>query len=242
MSPSRSSRRASRFCIEGALDYAQTQIDTVGSVTETAVYEHYLTLIHDFRRTYAIPFGVEPFFVNLHAADRSLYPGPPTDFAITANSGSVKLDAGLKVTVDGVVLGTSDMARSLVTTDQAREAYEFFLHIVRDEIIGGLVAGRNCQEVHTDAVAAILKNRDRLIELELLDKTVDFASEYNKRNVGHLMGKQESFGIEFKQGHDTALPPRSLGAAEIQWSYGRYSIGAEDMWFIGKDKTYITSK
>ncbi|GAA0996806.1 hypothetical protein GCM10009555_093260 [Acrocarpospora macrocephala] len=233
--------RASRFCIEGALAFAQDRLDSHGGVRENEVYARYLDLVHEFRRRYEIPFTLEPFFVNLHAADRSLYPGPPTDFRITTNTGSVKLDAGLKVGVNGVVLGTSDMARSLVTTPQGREAYEFFLKVVREDIIGTLTVGRNCEQVHHDAVAAIMRNRARLIELDLLSDDVDFPAEYGKRNVGHLMGKQESFGIEFKRGHDIALPARSLGAAEIQWSYGRYSIGAEDMWYLGADKTYITS-
>ncbi|GAA1256351.1 hypothetical protein GCM10009633_29970 [Janibacter melonis] len=233
--------RASRYCIEGSLAYAREQLDTVGQVSEREVHRRYRELIHEFRIEHDIPFGIEPFFVNLHASDRSLYPGPPTDHLITSTTGSVKLDAGLKVTASGVVLATSDMARSLLTTDEGREGYEFFLKVVREDIISTLEAGRLCDQVHADAVSAILDNRDRLIDLELLDPEIDFAAEYRKRNVGHLMGKQESFGIEFKPGHDIALPARSLGAAEIQWAFGRYGIGAEDMWYLGRDRTYITS-
>ncbi|GAA3703577.1 hypothetical protein GCM10023081_44920 [Arthrobacter ginkgonis] len=233
--------RASTYCISGALKHAEETIAERGYITENEAHAKYRELIHAFRAEHGIPFALEPFFVNLHAADRSLYPGPPTDFRITAGSGSVKLDAGLKVTHNGVVLATSDMARSLVTTDEAREGYEFFLKVVREDIIGALHAGKDCEVVHREAVEAVLAHRQRLIELNLLAEETDFAAEYGKRNVGHLMGKQESFGLEFKPGHPFALPARSLGAAEIQWSFGNYSIGAEDMWYIGADRVYNTT-
>lgn len=233
--------RASTHCIAGALKHAEETIAKRGYITENETHLKYRELIHRFRAEHAIPFALEPFFVNLHAANRSLYPGPPTDFRITTASGSVKLDAGLKVTHNGIVLATSDMARSLVTTKEAREGYELFLKVVRKDIIGALHEGKDCEVVHREAVQAILAHRERLIELNLLAEETDFAAEYGKRNVGHLMGKQESFGLEFKPGHPFALPARSLGAAEIQWSFGNYSIGAEDMWYIGADRVYNTT-
>lgn len=45
--------------------------------------------------------------------------------------------------------------------------------------------------------------------------------DYKKRNVGHLMGKQESFATELRPGHDHVL------------RVGDRTIGLEDMWFMG---------
>ena len=105
--------RASTFAIERALTLLNEKLENDGSSTESQLYADYLEGIHLFRFEHKVPFGIEPYFVNLHASDRTLYPTTPTDALITKKSGCVELDSGVKVTADGVVLGTSDMGRSL---------------------------------------------------------------------------------------------------------------------------------
>jgi hypothetical protein len=233
--------QASRYCIEGALDYAEQALGSGQPITEYDVYQRYLDLIHDFRRAFQVPFAIEPFFVNCHAADRCLYPAIPVNHVLTERTKSLKFDAGLKVSIDGVVLGTSDIARTLVTTPEGKEAYGIFTEIVRDKVIRRLRPGSVCEQVHRDCVDEILRHEQRLVEIGLMPEGIDMHAEYGRRNVGHLMGKQESFTTELRPGHTYALHEGAIGAVEIQWPYLDQSIAAEDLWFVAADQTYITS-
>lgn len=230
--------RASVTCIEQALDFAQRQIGSGNALTENAVYEVYLEAIASFRELHGIPFCIEPYFTNLHSSSRMLFPGPPTEFPLDGETKCIQLDAGVKVTVGGVVLATSDMARSLLLTPEGKEAYDLLTRIMREDIIGGLKPGVVCSDVHATTMVALTANRQRLEELGMLAEGIDFLSEYKKRNVGHLMGKQESFANELRPGYDHVLHVGSMGAAEIPWRFGDHAIGTEDMWFIGRDKTF----
>jgi len=230
--------RASVTAIEAAVAWGHEQLDAGAAFTELDMHAVYLEALDRFRLDHAVPFAIEPYFTNLHSSQRMLFPGPPTEFPIDASTTCVQLDAGVKVTIDGVVVATSDMARSLLRTSEGREAYEILTRAVREAIIGKLRPGVVCEDVHAATLEHLATVRPRMVELGLLGPEVDFDTEYRKRNVGHLMGKQESFANELRPGYRHVLTVGSYGAAEIPWRYGTHAIGTEDLWFIGSDRTY----
>lgn len=230
--------RASVTAIDAAVAWGHARLDSGESTTEWEMYGVYLDALDRFRLDHRIPFAIEPYFTNLHSSQRMLFPGPPTDFPIDADTTCVQLDAGVKVTIDGVTVATSDMARSLLRTPEGREAYEILTTAVRDVIIGGIRPGVVCEDVHARTLEHLATVRPRMVEIGLLGDEVDFDTEYRKRNVGHLMGKQESFANELRPGYRHELHVGSYGAAEIPWRYDRHAIGTEDLWFIGSERTY----
>ncbi|MCX0271695.1 aminopeptidase P family N-terminal domain-containing protein [Nocardia zapadnayensis] len=234
--------RASVFAIEEALAWAEAGLDAGRSFTELDINAVYLDKIIEFRTANDIPFGIEPYFTNLHSSNRMLFPGPPVDFPIDAETTCIQLDAGVRIVIDGVIVATSDMARSLPRTPAAKEAYAFFFDVVREGIIGQLRPGVICEDVHEGTLRYLAPHLDRMVEIGMLGTEVDFNTEYRKRNVGHLMGKQESFANELRPGYKHALDIGSYGAAEIPWRYDNAAIGTEDLWYIGRDRTYIVSK
>lgn len=231
--------RASVTAIDAAVAWGHARLDEGESFTELDMYAVYLEAVDQFRLEHRIPVAIEPYFTNLHSSQRMLFPGPPTDFTIDASTTCVQLDAGVKVTIDGVTVATSDMARSMLRTDEGREAYELLTTAVREGVIGALGPGVVCEDVHAATLAHLATIRPRMVELGLLGPEVDFDTEYRKRNVGHLMGKQESFANELRPGYRHVLSVGSYGAAEIPWRYGRHAIGTEDLWFLGSERTYI---
>lgn len=233
--------RASVTCIEDALEFARQTLARGESLTEADIYTEYLRLLEVFRNTHQIPFDIEPYFANLTASERMLFPGPPTDHMIDPTSRCVQLDAGVQISKDGVVLATSDMARSLPMTPEGERAYALLTEIVRGTIVPALRPGVVCEDVHAATMDALEAVRDELESLGVMASGVDFVTEYRKRNVGHLMGKQESFVTELRPGYRQTLTVGAIGAAEIPWRFGEYSLAAEDMWFIGADRTYITT-
>ncbi|WP_030741856.1 M24 family metallopeptidase [Streptomyces sp. NRRL F-5135] len=233
--------RASVFAIEEALAWAEEGLDAGRSFTELDINAVYLEKIVEFRTVNEIPFGVEPYFTNLHSSNRMLFPGPPVDYPINNETTCIQLDAGVRVVFDGVTVATSDMARSLPRTAAAKEAYRFFFEVVREGIIGQLRPGVVCEDVHEGTMRYLAPHLDRMVRIGMLGTDVDFNTEYRKRNVGHLMGKQESFANELRPGYKHVLEVGSYGAAEIPWRYENAAIGTEDLWYIGRDRTYIVS-
>ncbi|MEU6608425.1 M24 family metallopeptidase [Streptomyces shenzhenensis] len=234
--------RASVFAIEEALAWAEEGLDAGRSFTELDINAVYLKKIIEFRTENEIPFGIEPYFTNLHSSNRMLFPGPPVDYPINDETTCIQLDAGVRIVFDGVNVATSDMARSLPRTAAAKEAYTFFFDVVREGIIGQLKPGVVCEDVHEGTLRYLAPHLDRMVQIGMLGTDVDFNTEYRKRNVGHLMGKQESFANELRPGYKHVLTVGSYGAAEIPWRYENAAIGTEDLWYIGRDRTYILSK
>ncbi|WP_328392959.1 aminopeptidase P family N-terminal domain-containing protein [Nocardia sp. NBC_00416] len=234
--------RASVFAIEEALAWAGAGLDAGRTFTELDIYAVYVDKINEFRTGNEIPFAVEPYFTNLHSSNRMLFPGPPVDYPINDETTCIQLDAGVRIVIDGVIVATSDMARSLPRTAAAKEAYSFFFDVVREGIIGQLAPGVICEDVHEGTLRYLAPHLDRMVEIGMLGTEVDFDTEYRKRNVGHLMGKQESFANELRPGYKHVLDIGSYGAAEIPWRYDNAAIGTEDLWYIGRDRTYILSK
>ena len=232
--------RTSVTIMENTLEWTRKRIDRGEEFTELDIYDKYLAELELFTKD--IPFDVEPYFTNLHSSNRMLFPGPPVDFPINASTRCIQLDAGVAVKQDGVVLGTSDMARSLPRTEAAVEAYEYFFDVVREGIIGQLRPGVVCADVHEATLDYVAPKLSRMVEIGMLGKDTDFNGIYRKRNVGHLMGKQESFANELRPGYKHVLHHGSYGAAEIPWRYNGVAIGTEDLWYIGADKTFILSQ
>ncbi|WP_395475256.1 Xaa-Pro aminopeptidase [Saccharopolyspora spinosa] len=233
--------QASRYCIEGALQHAQRALDEGIALTERDVYRRYLELIPQFRAEFGIPFAIAPYFANCHTADRTTYPAIPTEHPLTEATTTLKFDAGLKIAVDGVVMATSDIARSLVRSPGGQAAYRIFTDVIRNGIIPNLRPGSVCEKVHHDCVELVLAHEAELVESGLMPAGIDLHAEYGRRNVGHLMGKQESFLTELRPGHTYVLSEGSFGACEIQWPYRDHSIAAEDLWYVGRDATYAIS-
>ncbi|WP_449276999.1 M24 family metallopeptidase [Leucobacter sp. GX24907] len=230
--------RASTYAMENALERLGSKLQAGQESTEAELYGDYLAGIHDFRITHRIPFGIEPYFVNEHASDRTLFPTTPTDAPITAESGCVELDTGVKVTIDGVVVATSDMGRSLPLTAGAAQAYGVLTRVIREQIIPSIRPGVPMSQVHAEALESLTAVRGELEEAGLLEADTDFVSWYQKRNVGHLMGKQESFANELRPGYEHVLRVGDYGAAETPWRFGKIGISTEDLWFIGEDRTF----
>ncbi|MEU6943223.1 M24 family metallopeptidase [Streptomyces rubiginosohelvolus] len=234
--------RASVFAIEEALAWAEEGLDAGRSFSELDINAVYLDKIAEFRTAHAIPFGIEPYFTNLHSSNRMLFPGPPVDHPVDHETTCVQLDAGVRIVFDGVDVATSDMARSLPRTEAAKEAYRFFFDVVREGIIGQIRPGAVCEDVHEGTLRYLAPHLERMVAIGMLGTDADFNTEYRKRTVGHLMGKQESFANELRPGYKHVLQIGSYGAAEIPWRYGNVAIGTEDLWYIGRDRTYVLSR
>lgn len=233
--------QASRHCMELALSEARRWIERAEPVSEQRVYARYCVALKEFQQSHRIPFPIEPFFVNCHTGERTGYPSMPTEEPVTSATRCVKFDAGVRVVVDGLTMAASDIGRTLALTPDGHATYQEFRTIVREEVIGSLRVGDVCEDVHARCVDAILRRESMLVGNGTMPSGVDFASAYGTRNVGHLMGKQESFVTEFRPGDRHVLHEGAVGAVEIQWPYDGYTFASEDLWVLTSEGAVITS-
>lgn len=232
---------ASQYAIEGALAQTAHQIDNGVVTRESDVASTYLGLAERFFHDLEIEADVSEFFTNCHAGDRTIYPSLPTDFPLNGRSKTLKLDAGLRVAIDGVCMATSDVGRTLTRTPEATDAYNEFRRIVRDDVISRLRPGVEYSSAHRWCVESLEQMQPSLVQSGLMPSGAGVRPGYDRRNIGHLMGKQESFVSDFRPESPYRVQVGDIGAAEIQWPYAGHGIAAEDMWVVAAEATYITT-
>jgi Xaa-Pro aminopeptidase len=221
--------QASRFAIEGALADLQDRRSRGLATTELDVRDRYLSLVEEFRREHDVPFAVAPYFTNLHGTDRALRPAAPTDAPVTPSTPSVKFDAGLLVCAGGLVMGSSDVARTLALTPELEEARRAFESVVLDVSLPALRPGMTGADVHRHVTAALDAVAPDLDDLGVHPGPHWRAATSFDRNVGHLMSKQESLVTEFTADAEEALADGSVVAVEIQWAFGAAGLAHEEM-------------
>lgn len=234
--------RASAQAIEGAIAWAHEQLDAGRAITELDVHRRHLGLVQDFRRAHGLPFTISPYMVNAHSSHRVIQPCLPAEYVLDPDDECMMLDAGVRVGFGGVVLGTSDMARSLVRGERYSDVYALVREVVTGEVIPRIRADATMESIHDTAMDAVGSRRAEFERLRMLDPGIDFLEAYRRRNVGHLMGKQESFSNEFRPGDRHALRTGDLGAAELPWIFGDVAVTYEDMWYIdGSGTVHVTT-
>ncbi|MBC3191076.1 M24 family metallopeptidase [Pseudonocardia sp. C8] len=224
--------RATGHALDSAVEFARDAVARVRPITENDVRAAYLDAAHAFADSIGLTGHIHEFFTNCHAGDRSIHPCLATDHPVGPGTTSLKLDAGLAVVVDGLTLATSDAARTFVSDPDAERAYEILIRIVRSTISEQITEGAVFADVHRRVVDQLVAERDGLVKAGFWPEQIDLAGRYALRNVGHLMGRQESFSSEFRPGDREVVRVGDFGACEIQWPIGEYSIGAEDMWLV----------
>lgn len=224
--------RATGHALDAAVEFAGSAVAAGRAITENDVRGAYLAAARSFAEGVGLAENVQEFFTNCHAGNRSVHPCLATDFPVDRNTTSLKLDAGLAVVVDGLTLATSDAARTHLGDGDGERAYEVLTRVMRSTVSEFLADGVVFEDVHRHVVDQLIAERDTLAKAGFWPADIDFAARYALRNVGHLMGRQESFSSEFRPGDREILRAGDFGACEIQWPIGDHSIGTEDMWLI----------
>lgn len=226
--------QASRFAIEGTLEEFERRRSD-GALTELDVKQIYLDRIDQFRRDFAVPFTLSPYFTNLQRTDRTLRPAFPTDVEISREAPALKIDAGLLLHRDGLILGSSDVARTLVSSAGSEQVRLEFRRIVRDRIFPMLKPGTTGPEVHRAVTRELDESKPLMERHGLWPRRNWSATEGFTRNVGHLMSKQESLVTEFTPGSTARLGEGEVVAIEIQWAFSDLGLAHEDMAVVTVD-------
>ena len=220
--------RASACAIDGALEFARHAIDGRQPVTEMDAFAVYMAKIRGFVSEAMPNLRVARTLTNFHVTARTMFPANPAPYPLNDGANALKVDAGCWLfDEEGVVLGCSDIARTLALSEAGAELYQVFKQNVRNVLIPSAAAGKMGQDMHDTGVEAVWGKRQRLSSNALF---VDFDEpnvSYN-RDVGHLLGKNNLAHLRFAHGDQERLQEGMIACCEYQWPLDGYAIAYED--------------
>jgi Xaa-Pro aminopeptidase len=228
--------RITRHAIDAALAFADEAIQSSTVITEMDPYAVYLQSMRDFA-TAALPGSrVARTLTNFHTGARTIFPANAAPWPVNRASNTLKIDAGcLLFDSSGVLLGCSDIARTLPLSEDARELYDVFQHGVRHTLIPGLAPGRTGDEVHAEGSDVVWSQRDRFRDNALFVDLADPATEYD-RDVGHLLGKNNLAHLRLVHGDRQPLREGTVACCEYQWPVRGNAVAYEDTCLVANDR------
>jgi Xaa-Pro aminopeptidase len=171
---------------------------------------------------------VRPYFTHTHAGNRSHIPASATNHVLRPLT-TLKIDAGLEVyDRQGYLRANSDIARSAVGDDAARDFYLTLDHGLTDVLIDACRPGRTGEQLFAAATDWLETHRSALVAAGFAPPIDATFPEMIGRDVGHLLGKQEPATVIMAKGNTWELRPGMVAAAEFQWPIGDYCFGVED--------------
>jgi len=226
---------ATKYAMEGALAMASHKLMNRKPVYEKDVQREFYRLLKEYERKNQSPLQLGPYFMVLHAGARTPYPSLPGFFRLSARMNSLKLDAGILVKDDGLVLACSDLARSIVVDKKGTDLYLLLEKAMLEGAIPGGREGQTGEGVYWAGLDLLVKEERTIRAWKLIPPAGSMRRDYN-RDIGHTFGKQESTTLFFKKGEkNQTLKQGMVSAIEYQWPYKGYALGIEDMFVVGPE-------
>lgn len=220
--------RASLLATDAALGFAERAIGAGEAITEMDAYRIYHQTLHATVAEAMPELRVGRTLTNFHSGARTIFPANVDSALLTTRANTLKLDTGcLLFDPDGMLLGCSDIARTLPFSDAGREMYKLFQHGVRRCLIPACAAGATGAAIHAAGVGAIWNERDKLTGNPLFVDLPDPVAGYD-RDVGHLLGKNNLAHLTFTSRSQDTLSEGMIACCEYQWPIASHAIAYED--------------
>lgn len=226
--------RTSAYAIDNALVYASDAVRRGDIISEMDVDRIYYKGLHDHVASTGLPLRVTRYMTNLHSGTRSLYAANPTSYLVNSDTRTLKIDAGCLIyDQEGYLLGVSDIARTLSFTEEGKEFYPLIVDGVRRHLIPAARAGSVAEDVFRVGVDAIWGRRHELKSSRLTPEVV--LSEVYKRDVGHLLGKNDLSHLRYIDGDRGVLSEGMVSCLEYQWPIDGHALAYEDTCLVTPD-------
>jgi len=230
--------QANCYAMENALIFAREALEKGETLTEIDVENKFIELLGEFRTKYGCTnLDFEKYFVVLHAGARSPYPALSSNYKLNMDMKTLKLDAGVFLFKDGILRSSTDLCRSIVLTDEGKEAYKILGINIRRDVIPNIKLGMTGEDVYWLGLSSLAKLEGRLKDINMLTKNFSLKDGYN-RDIGHTISKEESRTISIEKGNTRQQWEAFMfGCVEYQWPYNKHAIGIEDMFLVTPCKT-----
>jgi Xaa-Pro aminopeptidase len=220
--------RTTRHAIDAALEFAASAIRRKMPITEMDAYAVYLRSMREFVAAHLPGARVARTLTNFHAGARTIFPANPAPYPIDAAANTLKIDAGcLLFDEEGILLGCSDVARTLTLSDAGSDLYALFRQAVRRTLIPAAAPGQTGDALHAKAASAIWAECETARGNPLFVALESPHHDYD-RDVGHLLGKNNLAHLRLACGDDQPLREGMVLCCEYQWPLKGHAIAYED--------------
>ncbi|MFQ6078589.1 MAG: M24 family metallopeptidase [Thermodesulfobacteriota bacterium] len=227
--------QATREAVEGALEFAEMKILAQENLSEIDIFHHYLRSLEEFPKKLGANVYFEKYFANLHATSRTLYPSVPGDFPVNSRTHCIRFDTGILAFDErGFLKAATDIGRGMVLKEPGKKLYEILQKTIDDRIIPSLRPGRKGKDIYRQIIEELLEHETKIKQMQLMHDHTSLEQVY-KRNVGHLLGRQEPTSLNLTETQDQELQEGMVGAIEFPWLFGDYAIGYEDMFLVAQE-------
>jgi len=215
--------RASAYAIEKALAFASNSRSDC--ITEMDAYRVYLDELYGYVSARAPGLRVARTLTNFHSGNRTIFPSNPAAHPIDERINTLKIDAGCMIfDQTGVLLGCSDIARTLCFTKDGMDIYELFRQSVIDRLLPACRNGAEGKAIHHLAIED-LKRVDR--PGNSLSRKIATPADFN-RDVGHVLGKNNLSHLQFTASSSDVLEQGMIACCEYQWPLKGHTVAYED--------------
>jgi Xaa-Pro aminopeptidase len=232
---------ASRYAIDSAIDFARRAIRGGVQISEKDVDRIYVARVREFAREWALPIQLELYFTNNHAGARSIYPSRPVDYKLDSGIVSLKADAGLFAYDDGLFHACSDIARTLTTTGPASEVFDAMEKVMLEQTIPGILPGMTGAEIHEMGTNQMGGSEPVFRMHGFMPDGFHWRTGY-KRDIGHVLERQESNTFGFKPGVTRPVHAGMVGCVEFHCAYDGHGMTCEDTFVIDEGGAIVISR
>ncbi|MBA7556501.1 hypothetical protein ES705_49211 [subsurface metagenome] len=118
---------------------------------------------------------------------------------------------------------------------QAKEIYNSMKDIIKNIIIPNIKNAVTFEEIFVYGLKIFSEKCENMLKQYNLCPSDFFIELDYSRDIGHLMGKQESFDEKITKGNKNKIRNNLIGCLEIQWQYKKHALAYEDMWYKGDE-------
>lgn len=220
--------RASRHAMNRALDFTRKAVVDETGITELDAFDVYLSSLRGFFQEFAPDFRVARTLTNFHSGARTMFPSNPTHYPVTKAARTLKIDAGcLMMSPDGMMLGCSDIARTLCFEESDQAILDAFQSAIRTRLIPACAPGVSGSDIHALATQMISDARPDLKSNPIYHDIGRTPDSY-ERDVGHLLGRNNLAHLKFTRAETNTLQEGMIACCEYQWPGEGYAIAYED--------------
>jgi peptidase M24-like protein len=232
---------ASRDAMEAAAAFAGEAIRSGVEINELDVDRVYWSRLDEFHRRHHLPVSLVPYFINNHAGSRTILPSRPTDYRLSREITSLRLDVGIFVVDHGLVHACTDFARTVTTTDAATEVFDVMEQALLEDIIPGIFPGMSGEEIHLLGVGKMAVHDPVFHRHGYMPDRFSWRRGYT-RDIGHPIERQESYTFGFKPGVTRVVRPGMVACVEFHCAYRDHGMIIEDTFVVDEEGAILISR
>ncbi|MGB3043442.1 MAG: M24 family metallopeptidase [Xanthobacteraceae bacterium] len=220
--------RASRHAMNQALDFARNAVLDEKLITELDAFDVYLSALRGFFQEFAPDFRVARTLTNFHSGARTMFPSNPAHYPVTKAARTLKIDAGcLMMSPEGMMLGCSDIARTLCFEESDQAILDTFQSAIRTRLVPACAPGASGRDIHALATR-IISDAGPDLKSNPIYHDIGKTPDSYERDVGHLLGRNNLAHLKFTRTETNTLQEGMIACCEYQWPGEGYAIAYED--------------